>query len=80
LQHLARTLKDDGLVHAATDHADYWEVIEPLLDDHVEFQRLERFGGPRFPLDVDGPLTNFEEKYGVEGRQRFRGSWICKNR
>jgi hypothetical protein len=67
------------LIHAATDHVDYWEVIEPLLDGHDAFEQLERFGGPRFPLDVDGPLTNFEEMYGVEGRKRFRGSWICRS-
>jgi tRNA (guanine-N7-)-methyltransferase len=75
LEHLARTLKNDGLVHVATDHAEYWEVIEPLLDGHPAFRRLPAFGGPRFPLDASSPLTNFEEKYGKEGRSRNRGSW-----
>ena len=80
VEHLARTLREDGLIHVATDHSEYWAVIDSLLDGHAAFERLEQFGGPRFPLDADGPLTNFEEKYGVQGRVRFRGSWIRRNR
>jgi tRNA (guanine-N7-)-methyltransferase len=76
LEHLARTLTDDGLLHVATDHGEYWEVIEPLLDGHAAFERLAGFGGPRFPLDADEPLTNFEVKYGREGRSRHRASWV----
>lgn len=75
VDHLARTLAPGGLLHVATDHADYWASIEPLLDGHPEFGRLPAFGGPDFPLPVDGPLTNFEAKYTVEGRDRNRGSW-----
>ena len=73
--HLARTLEDGGLVHVATDHVEYWAMIEPALDGHVAFERLPGFGGPTFPLPVDEPLTNFEAKYRVEGRDRLRGSW-----
>ena len=73
--HLARTLEDDGLLHVATDHVAYWEMIEPALDGHAAFERLPEFGGPTFPLPVDEPLTNFEAKYRVEGRDRLRGSW-----
>ena len=73
--HLARTLEDEGLLHVATDHADYWEMIVPALDGHPAFVRLPAFGGPAFPLPVDEPLTNFETKYRVEGRGRHRGSW-----
>ncbi len=72
---LARTLVAGGCVHVATDHEDYWSVIEPLMDGRAEFSRLPEFGGERFPLPVDEPLTNFEDKYRVEGRNRFRGSW-----
>ena len=42
---------------------------------HIRVCRLPEFGGPNFPLPVDGPLTNYEEKYGKEGRSRNRGSW-----
>jgi tRNA (guanine-N7-)-methyltransferase len=73
--HLARTLEAGGMLHVATDHEEYWGNIEPLLDNHPTFERLAEFGGPRFPLEVDGLMTNFEEKYLREGRRRFRASW-----
>jgi len=75
VDHLARTLLDGGALHVATDHRDYWESIEPLLDGHEAYERLPRFGGDDFPLPVDAPLTNFEAKYRIEGRDRLRGSW-----
>jgi tRNA (guanine-N7-)-methyltransferase len=72
---LARTLVPSGWLHVATDHDDYWSVIEPLIDAHTAFVREPEFGGPEFPLPVDGALTNFEAKYEVQGRSRHRGSW-----
>jgi len=72
---MARTLVPAGWLHVATDHVDYWSVIEPLLDAHAAFARQPAFGGPEFPLEVEGPLTNFEAKYEVQGRSRHRGSW-----
>lgn len=75
VEHLARTLTDGGHLHVATDHPDYWEAIEPLLDGHDIFRRLTDFGGAEFPLPVDAPLTNFEAKYNDQGRSRFRASW-----
>ena len=72
---IARTLVPSGWLHVATDHDDYWSVIEPLLDTHLAFARQPAFGGPEFPLPVDGALTNFEAKYEVQGRSRHRGSW-----
>jgi tRNA (guanine-N7-)-methyltransferase len=75
VEHLARTMKPGGGLHVATDHEEYWTVIEPLLDTHPAFERLPAFGGDDFPLPADAPLTNFEAKYEVEGRGRHRGSW-----
>jgi len=72
---IARTLVAGGLLHTTTDHADYWSVIEPLLDGHPAFERLPEFGGEEFPLPTDAPLTNYEAKYCAEGRTRYRGSW-----
>ena len=72
---MARTLVSSGSLHVATDHDDYWSVIEPLLNAHAAFAREPSFGGPEFPLAIDGPLTNFEAKYEIEGRSRHRGSW-----
>jgi tRNA (guanine-N7-)-methyltransferase len=75
VEHLARTLVPGGYVHAATDHADYWEVIGEVMDGNAAFERLPEFGGDEFPVPVDGPLTNYEAKYGIEGRGRHRASW-----
>jgi tRNA (guanine-N7-)-methyltransferase len=72
---MARTLLPGGWLHVATDHDDYWAAATPLLDGHPAFARQPAFGGPEFPLPVDGPLTNFEAKYEVEGRRRHRGTW-----
>jgi tRNA (guanine-N7-)-methyltransferase len=80
VDHLARTLVSGGWLHVATDHDEYWESIEPLLDDHEKFERLGSFGGPEFPLPLDAPLSNYEEKYRREGRRRNRGSWRRRDR
>ena len=72
---MARVLCPGGWLHVATDHEEYWDVLEPLLDGHVAFARQPEFGGPEFPLPTDGPLTNFEIKYEVQGRGRRRASW-----
>jgi tRNA (guanine-N7-)-methyltransferase len=77
---LARTLVSGGWLHVATDHEEYWTVIEPLLGTHPAFVREPAFGGPEFPLPVDAPLTNFESKYAAEGRSRHRGSWRRRSR
>ena len=72
---MAKTLVPYGWLHVSSDHDDYWSVIEPLVDSHAGFVRQPVFGGAEFPLTIDGPLTNFEAKYEVEGRSRHRASW-----
>lgn len=76
---MAKTLAPGGWLHVATDHDDYWSVIGPLLDAHHAFARQPDFGGPEFPLPTDGPLTNFEAKYEVEGRSRHRATWRLRD-
>ena len=73
--HLARTLLPGGTLHVATDHGEYWQSIESVVDAHAQFERLAAFGAAGFPLPVDQPLTNFEAKYQDQGRRRFRASW-----
>lgn len=75
VDHLARTMRPGACLHVATDHEEYWDQIEPLLDRHPDFGRLPEFGGESFPMPADAPLTNFEAKYEVQGRNRHRGSW-----
>jgi tRNA (guanine-N7-)-methyltransferase len=77
---LVRSMTDNAVLHVATDHVPYWSEIEPLFDDHPDFERLAVFGGDQFPVPADEPLTNFEIKYRVEGRARNRGSWRRKPR
>lgn len=76
--HLARTLVPGGTLHVSTDHAEYWEAIEPVFAGHPAFERLPEFGGESFPLPTDRPLTNFEAKYDIQGRSRHRASWRRK--
>jgi tRNA G46 methylase TrmB len=64
-----------GKLHVATDHAEYWEQIEAVLNAHPAFEQLPSFGHGVFPLPVVQPLTNYEAKYRIEGRRRFRASW-----
>jgi tRNA (guanine-N7-)-methyltransferase len=71
---VVRTLRPGGWLHAATDHAEYWEAIEAAIGPS-ELVRQPAFGGDAFPLPVDEPLTNFEVKYRDQGRLRFRASW-----
>ena len=73
--HLARTLLPEGKLHVSTDHEEYWQQIEQVLEAHPAFRRLPSFGGEDFPLPAEQPLTNYEAKYRVEGRRRFRASW-----
>ena len=72
---MVRTLVPGGQLNVATDHDGYWEALEPVFDEHEGFERLPEFGGPDFPVPSDGPLTNFEAKYAIEGRNRHRASW-----
>ena len=71
---VARTLRSGGWLHASTDHAEYWDAIESVLDGS-DLVRQPEFGGEAFPLPVDQPLTNFETKYRDQGRGRLRATW-----
>lgn len=75
---LAKCIQPGGELHIATDFEGYWQIIEPLFDSHPLFLRLEKFGGERFPVSLDEPLTNYEAKYLAQGRKTFRGSWAVR--
>ncbi len=77
---LSRVLVDGGKLHVATDHREYWEALQPVFDEHADFERQAAFGGPEFPSTEGEPLTHFEIKYAVEERDRHRASWVRRKR
>jgi tRNA (guanine-N7-)-methyltransferase len=56
-----------GCLHFATDHLDYGAEVEAILRAHPALG-VERLEGP-WP---DGARTNYEAKYGAEGRPILR--------
>ena len=75
LDELARTLVPGGTVHVATDHEGYWGAILEAFAGRSDYERLGAFGGDAFPVPIEGPLTNYEEKYDKAGRTLNRASW-----
>lgn len=54
-----------------TDHAEYFSVLEPLLEDHPGFERVPFDEGEADLVD-GGVATNFEVKYRAEGRDIYQ--------
>jgi tRNA (guanine-N7-)-methyltransferase len=54
-----------------TDHAEYFTVIEPLLENHPQLERVP-FDDPEFGVEAAKVHTNFEIKYRREGRDIFQ--------
>ena len=68
---LLRCLAPDGIINIATDHADYFEQIERVIDSAGE--QLERIDFIK-PAGADADEwagTNFERKYLKEGREIY---------
>lgn len=63
-----RTLKPGGLLLIATDHKDYWEWMNEVLDNQSYLQPCEKL--PEAREGTDG-LTNYEIKYVAEGRELY---------
>jgi tRNA (guanine-N7-)-methyltransferase len=63
---IADALADQGVIHVATDQADYFEQILRLTDQSSDFEKVERNG------DVDLPSTTFENKYKSAGAPIYR--------
>jgi len=64
---LRRTLKPDGVLWFATDHAEYFSVLLPRLRKTLQ---VEEHPAP-WP-DAPGGRTNYEVKYLEEGRPIYR--------
>ena len=72
LEQMLRSLKPDGTIRIATDHAGYFEQIEKVIvENNSEIEKIDFF--PAVGAD-EGELvgTNFERKYLKEQRQIYR--------
>jgi tRNA (guanine-N7-)-methyltransferase len=54
-----------------TDHAEYFEIIRPLLLSHPELYEVP-FDDPEFGVEAARVATNFEVKYLREGRRIYQ--------
>ena len=71
LGHILRCLRTSGRLQIATDHAEYFEVIEKLIADRAELLEKVEFlatAGAE-PGEITG--TNFERKYIKDTRSIF---------
>ncbi|WP_068744332.1 tRNA (guanosine(46)-N7)-methyltransferase TrmB [Tsukamurella pseudospumae] len=75
---IADRLRVGGILHVATDHADYAEAIaetapsEPLLRPVALPPRLADAG---LPISVDRPVTKFQDKAAQVGREIHEFVW-----
>lgn len=71
---LARVLQPGGFVHGWTDVAEYWEVIQPLMDNQERFTICEppNLNDPDHDMDYQ---TSFDRKKRKLGLPIYRGLW-----
>jgi tRNA (guanine-N7-)-methyltransferase len=67
----AACLELGGRLAVQTDHAEYFEQIEPLLKQHPAFEDVP-FDDPEYGIEGAGAETNFEIKYRKEGRAIYQ--------
>ncbi|WP_442970571.1 tRNA (guanosine(46)-N7)-methyltransferase TrmB [Rhodococcus sp. MEB064] len=81
---MADRLEPGGILHVATDHADYAEWIEEVGDAEPALTRLpfdaERRTVEGSSLSVDRPVTKFEGKAQQVGRPTNEFVWIRPGR
>lgn len=70
----ARALKPLGHLHAWTDVADYFEVMQSLVNHHAEFEPLAA-PAERTPKNDEDYHTSFERKKRLAGATIYRGLW-----
>lgn len=77
---VADRLRPGGVLHVATDHADYAEWIAEVGDAEQALTRLpfdaERRTVDGAPLSVDRPVTKFEDKAQQVGRRVSEFVWV----
>ena len=76
---LARVLKSGGEVHSWSDVAEYFDIIQQLMQDHVLFETLAAPQERQPEHDMDYQ-TSFERKKRQLGLPIYRGRWRRKER
>jgi tRNA (guanine-N7-)-methyltransferase len=71
---VAKTLKNDGVFHIATDVAEYFEVIQEILKDRPPFAPDSPVPATEARDDLDY-LTNFERKFRKQGKPIWRAAY-----
>ncbi len=71
---LARVVQSGGHVHSWSDVAEYFEIIQGLMDDHSEFETLAPPDEREPENDMDYQ-TSFERKKRQLGLPIYRGLW-----
>ncbi|MCF7955443.1 MAG: tRNA (guanosine(46)-N7)-methyltransferase TrmB [Phycisphaerae bacterium] len=71
VEQIIRCLEPGGVLNLATDHADYFEQMEEVLNIEFDKGTLKQIPFTRAAGAKDGEIvgTNFERKYIVEGRK-----------
>ncbi len=67
LDAIAVALEQHGVLRVATDHLDYFQQVERISHDHLQFEVL-----PRSPDDAVLPVTKFEKKFRKQGAPIYR--------
>ncbi|MDP0397092.1 MULTISPECIES: tRNA (guanosine(46)-N7)-methyltransferase TrmB [Tsukamurella] len=75
---IADRLRVGGILHVATDHADYAEAIAEVAPSEPLLRRLElppRLADANLPISVDRPVTKFQDKAAQVGREIHEFVW-----
>src|SRR6476659_94643 len=67
LDAIADALKQHGVLRVATDQLDYFQQVERISRDHLQFQVVARS-----PDDAVLPITKFEKKFRRQGAPIYR--------
>jgi tRNA (guanine-N7-)-methyltransferase len=67
LDAIAVALKQHGVLRVATDQLDYFQQVERISRDHLQFLVV-----PRSPDDAVLPVTKFERKFCKQGAPIYR--------
>jgi tRNA (guanine-N7-)-methyltransferase len=75
---IANRLRIGGILHVATDHADYAEAIGDVGDAEPSLRRLAlpaRLSDADLPISIDRPVTKFQGKAEGVGRRIHEFVW-----